>query len=71
MGFLDLHGLMLIIHFERVNDIFTVIHSIDAAGAISWLGIKLGWLKSVEGTIPQRTAMIGAALDALDEISGN
>jgi len=45
--------------------------AIDAAGAISWLGIKLGWLKSVEGTIPQRTAMISSALDALDEISGN
>ena len=45
--------------------------AIDAAGAISWLGIKLSWLKSVEGTIPQRTAMISSALDVIDEARGN
>lgn len=43
--------------------------AINAAGDIPWLGIKLGWLKSVEGTIEQRTQMISSALDALDEAS--
>ena len=43
--------------------------AINAAGDIPWLGIKLGWLKSVEGVIEQRTQMISSALDALDEAS--
>ena len=45
--------------------------AIKAAGAVPWLGIKLGWLKSVEGSISQRIAMISSALDSLDEASGN
>lgn len=45
--------------------------AISAAGVIPWLGIKLGWLKSVDGTIPQRISMISSALDALDEVRGN
>ena len=44
--------------------------AINAAGETPWLGIKLGWLKSAEGTIPQRISMISSALDALDEVSG-
>lgn len=38
------------------------------AGPLPWIGIKLGWLKSVEGTVEQRFQMISSALDALDEI---
>ena len=44
--------------------------AINAAGTVPWLGIKLGWLKSVEGTIRQRSQMISSALDALDEARG-
>ena len=43
--------------------------AVNAAGAIPWLGIKLGWLKSVEGSIQQRFQMISSALDALDEVT--
>jgi len=45
--------------------------AVEIAGDISWLGIKLSWLKSVEGSISQRREMISAALDVLDEVSGN
>lgn len=42
--------------------------AINEAADIPWLGIKLSWLKSVDGSISQRYQMIRSALDALDEI---
>lgn len=45
--------------------------AVATAGDISWLGIKLSWLKSVDGSISQRHQMISAALDVLDEVSRN
>ena len=43
--------------------------ALKAAGDISVLGIKLSWLKSVEGSVQQRCQMISSALDALDEVT--
>ena len=40
--------------------------ALQAAGHVSWLGVKVGWPRKGEGTTKERVQMISAALDALD-----
>ena len=52
------------------NSLLTENHAVSAiseAGPIAWPGIKLSWLKSVDGSAQQRYTMISSALHVLDK----
>lgn len=42
--------------------------AIASAATPHWLGIKMGWPPSVDGSLEERAAMISSALDALDRL---
>jgi hypothetical protein len=42
--------------------------ALASAGNPAWLGVKMGWPPSIEGSLADRVAMISSALDALDRL---